>query len=419
MPKLTEAFVARATCPPGAKQTFFTDSGTPGFQLRVGTTGSKTYCLYRRIAGKPVRLTIGSAGTWTLGAARTRAQELSMAIDRGEDPRASIAAVRAAEEQLAEAQLRAATKTVGVLVESYLNWLSNSGRQQTAKGYERITRNWLEADFAAKAASEVTSAQVAALLRKPFEAGHVRTAGTLRAILSAAFNAASKAALDPRMPQTLQGFGVTTNPIAPVPAFPVGTSEVFASLQQMRKYAQTLQRSVSTRGIDANMTDAFLLVHILLGAPRLAQLRRATSADWAGGTLVLEDLKTGGAAKPKRLVFPAATMAADLLDACTARATATGCEFLFAAAKQSQPVTTTGVSTRAHKLLGGLSPASLRRGVETALAEAGVQYELRSRLLGHGLSGVVYRHYNRADHSEDMRKVLTQWEEMLLALQAS
>jgi integrase len=309
--------------------------------------------------------------------------------------------------------LQQSTKTVGVLVAAYYDWLSNSGRQQTAKGYQRITRNWLSADFAGKATSEVTPAQVAALIRKPFEAGHVRTASTLRAILSAAFNAASKAALDPRMPTTLQGFGVTANPVASVPAFPVGTSEVFATLTQMRKYAQILRRSVSTRGIDASMTDAFLLVHLLLGAPRLAQLRRATITDWAGGTLVLEDLKTGGSSKPKRLVFPAGPVAAGLLDSCTARAVATGSEFLFAAAKQSQPVTTTGVSTRAHKLLDGLSPASLRRGVETALAEAGVEYELRARLLGHGLSGVVYRHYNRADHSDDLHKVLVQWEEML------
>ena len=86
---LTAATINRLACPPGVQQAFLSDATVPGLKVRVTTAGSKAFVFERKAAGKTTRMTIGSVDTWTIDQARTKARQLAVAMDSGEDPRAA------------------------------------------------------------------------------------------------------------------------------------------------------------------------------------------------------------------------------------------------------------------------------------------------------------------------------------------
>lgn len=106
---LTAGRVAEFT-PQNDGQAFLWDSRTKGFGVRA-TTGSKSYIFQSKLAGKSIRMTIGSTSVWTLDDARIEARRLLGIIDQGRDPRQVKAeateADRAAKEK-AQQQARAA-----------------------------------------------------------------------------------------------------------------------------------------------------------------------------------------------------------------------------------------------------------------------------------------------------------------------
>lgn len=65
---------------------YFYDSHARGLALRVASTGRKVFVLYRRIAGRPERVTIGQFPDMSIERARGRAHEMNAAISRGENP---------------------------------------------------------------------------------------------------------------------------------------------------------------------------------------------------------------------------------------------------------------------------------------------------------------------------------------------
>ena len=62
------------------------DPKVPGFGLRIGRGGAKSFFLNYHLDGRERRLTIGRWPTWSVEAARERAKELRRAIDNGHDP---------------------------------------------------------------------------------------------------------------------------------------------------------------------------------------------------------------------------------------------------------------------------------------------------------------------------------------------
>jgi integrase len=88
--------------PAGKMETLYFDAGrlserVPGLALRIREGGSRRFIFFYRFAGRSQRVTIGDASAWSLDAARARARELRVKIDRGENPaddRAKIAQVR-------------------------------------------------------------------------------------------------------------------------------------------------------------------------------------------------------------------------------------------------------------------------------------------------------------------------------------
>jgi integrase len=89
MTRLTTARLAKLNCPPGKDRVYVPDAGSAGLFVAVTAAGGRTFILYRRVRGRPVRVRLGA---WPhelgLDAARKMALQQNAAIGRGEDPRA-------------------------------------------------------------------------------------------------------------------------------------------------------------------------------------------------------------------------------------------------------------------------------------------------------------------------------------------
>ena len=80
--------------------TLFPDDDVPNFYLRVRPTGSRSYIIQWRSAGRQRRATIGKAGILTLDEARKRARKMLVGIDEGHDPVAAKHQSRVEDRQL-------------------------------------------------------------------------------------------------------------------------------------------------------------------------------------------------------------------------------------------------------------------------------------------------------------------------------
>ncbi|MFQ3282778.1 tyrosine-type recombinase/integrase [Reinekea sp.] len=91
MDKLTKTFVDRisppSTKPDGsATQTFYRDSALLGFGLRVGSGGTKTFFVEKRVNGRNIRSTIGKYGQLTPEQARREATRRLGEMSTGAEP---------------------------------------------------------------------------------------------------------------------------------------------------------------------------------------------------------------------------------------------------------------------------------------------------------------------------------------------
>lgn len=87
MPRLIKSVVDKiAIPPPDIKQQLYRDSTLPGFGLRVGSGGTKTFFAETRIKGRVKRITLGRFGHLTCEQARKEAQKFLGQVASGGDP---------------------------------------------------------------------------------------------------------------------------------------------------------------------------------------------------------------------------------------------------------------------------------------------------------------------------------------------
>lgn len=80
--------------PTNGQRAYFYDSTTRGLAIAVSPAGKKVFVLYRKVAGRPERITIGVYPDLTIEQARGKAAELNGAIARGENPASNRRLVR-------------------------------------------------------------------------------------------------------------------------------------------------------------------------------------------------------------------------------------------------------------------------------------------------------------------------------------
>lgn len=438
--KLTPARINAFTCPAERAQAFLWDSEVPGLAVRATPggkntpTGKRAYIFQGYLNGSTPRLTIGDTKVWNLDGARIEARRLQSLLDQGIDPRdkkreqaelmAAEKLARAAAKQALEAKQNL---TLRSLLEDYCKHLESKGKIQSARQARSVLKcHVLEShpEIAALPASEITSDHAATMVRKVIEQGKERAAGVLRSYLSAAFNAARKARFDTKLPASFIAYGVQLNPIEPIATIAVQRGNRVLSSDELKSYLSALD--------EHDLTDQALVLALLAGGQRMAQILRAKTTDYNpdSKTLRLWDGK-GKRTTPREHLLPLGPKAsvivcklivrAKRLEEATAksegRAPAYNDLWLFSSTGKVQLAETTP-GKRAAEICKNMksSPFDLRdirRTCETMLAEMGISRDTRAQLLSHGLSGVQAAHYDRHTYAKEKREALQAWEQRL------
>ena len=348
-----------------------------------------------------------------------------------EEERKAIEAKEAAQKALEGAKeieqreaLEREQYTLRKLCEVYTRFLQDQGKIST-KSAESVfnCHVYPVKEISTLLAREISSDHIASLIRKVQEQGKARLAGVLRSYLLATFNAATKAKYDATLPKVFVEFGVTSNPVSIIPAksgISPGTRNL--SRAELKKYLIELFRD--------NLIDRALLLHLLTGGQRIAQLLRARVNDFdpLEGTLRLWDGK-GKRQAPREHVIPLALLGLESCQALMTQAltlsaklsansgkTITNPSLFLSSSGATMSASTPG--KRVAEIVAALEiePFDLRdirRTVETMLAGLGISRDIRAQLLSHGLSGVQNQHYDRHQYMDEKRNALEIWEHHL------
>lgn len=113
--RLSQKEVERAMCPSGRKDRLLFDRDMPGFGIRVGANGVKTFIAQYTAAGKKRRIALGAFGVLTVEEARKAARSVLGDAAKGADPFAD----RKARRNEAKAAAAADAFTFGRLVDAW------------------------------------------------------------------------------------------------------------------------------------------------------------------------------------------------------------------------------------------------------------------------------------------------------------
>lgn len=422
--------------PPSGKQAVYVFDDDPrNLCVRITPAGVKSFVSAGKLRGTPFRVTIGSTDHWNLDEAREEARRLQRIVDQGIDPREqakeqaqATAAAKAAKAAAALAEEKAKQYTLRALCDTYTANLEAKGKKRSAAATRSAFKCHVfsQEEIASTPANQVTPLQIAALVRKVREAGKERAAGILRSYLSAAFNAAKRAPFDSAMPADLIAFSVEHNPVDPIPAIASNRGQRTLSADELKAYLGALGDSLA---------DTALKLALYAGGQRMAQLLRATVADYDDTTRTIRLFDGKGKRREAREhLLPLAPIAAGIVEKLIAaakereneRAKAEGREPTFSGlwlfSKHGRvPMTFETPGIRAAEISEGMKgePFNLRdirRTVETMLAGIGISKDTRAQLLSHGLSGVQSAHYDRHTYADEKRAALTAWEARLEAI---
>jgi len=415
----TTGRVSAFRCEAGKAASFLWDEDTKGLGLKASPGGSKRYVLESRLeSGSTVRLTIGDPKSRTIEDVRKEARRLQTLIDKGIDPRQEkrdrLAAADAKRAQADAARQEAENRqryTLRTLCEAYGDLLEARGKPSARQARSIFKVHVLEAhpEIAAMPAREVSKLQIAAMVRRTRESGKERAAGVLRSYLSAAFAAAKKSPLDASLPADFIPFEIEHNPVDAIPAIAVRAGSRKLCADELRAYLAAL-------GDD--LPDQALLLALLAGGQRMAQLLRARVSDYDEDTASLRLWDTKGRRKaPREHLLPLAPKAAELAARLVARAKLLETTFLFST-HGAVPLDETTPGKRVAAIcnaMGGerFDLRDIRRTCETILASMGISRDTRAQLLSHGLSGVQNAHYDMHSYTSEKRAALVAWEERL------
>lgn len=120
---LTVPRILEFKCPPGKPQAFLWDARVPGLGVRTTPRGTPSFIFKGSYQGVTIRVTIGSASTWKIPEAQSKAREMQRQIDEGRDPRALKSAAVAM-----DAAARDDERNEGLLVGTvWADYMSNGG----------------------------------------------------------------------------------------------------------------------------------------------------------------------------------------------------------------------------------------------------------------------------------------------------
>jgi integrase len=185
----TRAAIDSLPLPEQGKRAEYWDTKTAGLQVRVTSSGVRTFYVRRRIkGGPPERVKLGTYPAMTPDQARTRANDINADIAKGLNP-AEVKRGRKAE--LTFAQLFA----------DYLERHSKRNKR-TWKEDESQYDNYLVKPLGNKKLSAIERSHVASIHSSITKAGHPTTANRLKALISSVFGWAISVGLWDKNPAT-------------------------------------------------------------------------------------------------------------------------------------------------------------------------------------------------------------------------
>lgn len=173
----TKAAIDALPLPEDGKRATYHDTNPKGIglQLRITSSGVKTFCVFRRVRnGSPERVTLGRFPVMTIEQARLKAAEILLQIASGSNP-AEIERQRKAEQ------------TFHSLFTEYLERHSKP-RKRTWYEDESNYRLYLDRPLSSKKLSAITRQDVARIHHSITKAGYSTQANRVLALTSSVFN---------------------------------------------------------------------------------------------------------------------------------------------------------------------------------------------------------------------------------------
>jgi len=428
-----------AALKPGSARYYVSDTGgsTRGngtLLLAIDPSGRRSWIFRYSVGEAKTRLKLGlygdGEGYLSLEQARKRAGELSGIHDEHRDVRAFIDRQKKREqaEQRAreKAQATAAEHTLEKLCNLYVDRLQAAGKG-AARDAANVFKNWVfQTEYASLPAAQLSSEDIADLLRPLSAARKLRSSGKLRSYLRSAYQTAVKARSDGSIPIEWKAFNVRANPVADVPT--LGKARTLNRTLNDGELAAYLKR---VRALESVVRGPLLLASLWAGQRAQQVLRlRAADVDLKAGTVLLFDPK-GKRTAPRPHLLPLIGEAKQIVErllqerqARIARAkeenrTLREPDLLFA--PTDRPTDATSLSGAVGDICkamlaadppeasGPFSMRDVRRTAETKLAQLGIGKEVRAHLLSHGIFGIQDQAYNRYEFAPEKNAALTTW----------
>jgi integrase len=246
--------------PPSSGRVYHYDSKLAGLAVCVTKPGTKTFYVYRRVHGRPVRYRLGQFPTMTVEQARKRAAAVLADIANNEDPQAA--------RQAARAEL-----TVGQMFDHWLEYAKQ--HKKTWKEDQRLYANFVQS-WKSRRLSSIRKKHVQELHTKiGHENGHT-AANRVLSLLRAAFNKAG---------DDLEWIG--TNPAARIKRFAENERDRFLQPDELPRFFESLNQEP-----DETVRD-FFLIALLTGARKSNVLEMRWDQVSMDGTWRIPDTKSG------------------------------------------------------------------------------------------------------------------------------
>ncbi|MGF6635083.1 tyrosine-type recombinase/integrase [Paraburkholderia sp. MM6662-R1] len=392
MANITKTYVEKSAAPrDDGKPAFYFDDEIKGFGIRV-TSGAKTFVVDRKLNGRTIRISIGRYPAWSVQAARDRAKELIVELDKGNDVRlqqrrrndAAVTLQTAFEKFMSERQLKPRTQT------DYRRYMVHYLSDWLGKGIATIDSDMIMARYRKIANSSSGAAQASSVMR------------ALRSVLN---------------------FAIATYGRAVIPENPV------ASLTAKRAWLRDKARTdhlrpheikpfvLAARALPNAVMGAYIEFILLTGARRSeAATLRWKHVDRKARTITLKETKNHS-----DRILPITPRIAEILDAMWHVKIG---EFVFGTRDKVDKPSHVSEPRKAMATLNAAAGSTvtvhgLRRTFSTILESLDCPGIPLKSLLGHSLKGdVTTAHYTQIT-VERLRPWAEQYERHMLALIAA
>jgi integrase len=233
----TKAIIDALPIPELGKRDTYHDAKTTGLQLRITSTGIKSFSVYRRIkGGNPERITLGRYPDMTIEQARRKATEINLDIAEGKNP----------------AEVKRGHKAELIFSELFAEYLERHSKPKKKTWFEDQAqfRLYLEKPLGKKKLSTIDRKSIAHIHSSITKAGYAPTANRVKALLSSVFGWAISAGL------------CESNPVIGVKSNKENQRDRFLQSDELPRFFKALAEEPNSTIRD------YILISLLTGARR-------------------------------------------------------------------------------------------------------------------------------------------------------